>query len=309
MNKGLKAYLKLGKQGSKKIIKERKINRFKFYFMAFASFLGCLFVFPAPIFKQANISLIKQVSEKNTFEISRVFGDSDNPKRYWTTLMCLGIRTALFLSGVILLALLTFALYYVGSLIGSLTNLGILSILLTLPAAIGLIVFVWGFIIEFTPLYYYLNKYDDITISKAFNSSMRTMKEQGKKTLFMLDLIKWFKVILFVAVGYVLVSTLFNQQTTSIKIIGWIVLIVFAVAFVLMYPRISLSNKISKYYLMNDIMLEPDVVENPSLLKEKMIRQGLSKDEFLNNLFDKKLPEEDEKEDASEVAETKEEGK
>ena len=106
------------------------------------------------------------------------------------------------------------------------------------------------------------------------------------------------KVILFVAVGYVLVSTLFNQQTTSIKIIGWIVLIVFAVAFVLMYPRISLSNKISKYYLMNDIMLEPDVVENPSLLKEKMIRQGLSKDEFLNNLFDKKLPEEDEKEDA-----------
>ena len=110
MNKGLKTYLKLGKAGSKKIIKERKVNRFKFYFMDFASFLSCLFILPAPIFKQANISLTKQICEKNTFEISRVFKESEDPKRYWTNLMCMTIKTVFFLSGVILLGLLIFGL-------------------------------------------------------------------------------------------------------------------------------------------------------------------------------------------------------
>ena len=306
MNKGLKTYLKLGKAGSKKIIKERKVNRFKFYFMAFASFLSCLFILPAPIFKQANISLTKQICEKNTFEISRVFKESEDPKRYWTNLMCMTIKTVFFLSGVILLGLLIFGLFYVGSLLASLTRLQIMSVLLMAPAAIGLLVFVWGFAIKFAPLYFYMNKYEDVTISKAFNSSMRTMKEQGKKTLFMLDLIKILKVAIFFAVGYFAIATLFSQPTNSIKIIGWIVLIVFVVMFIFGYPKVSLANRIAKYYLINDIMLEPDVVENPSLFKEKMIKQGLSKDEFLNNLFDKKIEDKDSEEEPNETSSEKE---
>ena len=42
-----------------------------------------------------------------------------------------------------------------------------------------------------------------------------------------------------------------------------------------------------KLSLLEDIMIDPNLAENPQLVKEKMIKQGLSKDEFLVKLFDK----------------------
>ena len=308
MNKGLKAYLKLGREERKKILKERKVNKFKYYFMLFASFLASLFVLPAPIFKLANISLTKQIAEKNTFEMTRIFSDSENPKHYWTTLMCILIKGILLVSGIILLGLVTYFLFYIGSLIATLTQMTILSILFLVPAALGLVIFVWGFMINFSPLYYYLFKYKDITISKALNSSIRTMKEQGRKTMFFLDFYRIILIVLYVVVAYIVLSFLLAAgNQASIMVIGYIAMVMFVVFFIFWLPKINLTNRLAKYHLMNDIMLEPDVVENPTLLKEKMVKQGLSKDEFLNNLFDKGVDEEstDEEEKVEEVVEDK----
>ena len=60
-------------------------------------------------------------------------------------------------------------------------------------------------------------------------------------------------------------------------------------------------------------MIDPNLAENPQLVKEKMIKQGLSKDEFLVKLFDKNqeealLAEKEEKETEKET-ENKEEKK
>ena len=306
MNKGLKAYLKLGREGRKKILKERKVNKFKYFFMLFASFLSSLFVLPAPIFKLANISLTKQISENNTFEMSRIFSDAENPKHYWTTLMCMLIKGILLVSGVLLIGLVTFFLYYIGSLIAVLTNMTMMSILFMVPGVLGIVIYVWGFLINLSPMYYYLHRYKDVTISKALNSSIRTMKEQGRKTIFALDLYRIILIGLYAVITYVVLGFLLaaNNQP-SIRIIGFIALVVFVVFFVFWLPKVNLTNRLAKYHLMKDIMLEPDVVENPSLLKEKMVKQGLSKDEFLNNLFDKGLEEESDDEQVEEVKEDK----
>ena len=45
MNKGLKAYLKLGMRVSKRVIKERKVSRFKFYFLWLATLLSYIMIF------------------------------------------------------------------------------------------------------------------------------------------------------------------------------------------------------------------------------------------------------------------------
>lgn len=287
MNKGLFAYLKLGLATSKKVIKGRKVSIFKYYFLFLSTILSYLFILPAPAFIQANIRMNKQNAEKQTYELAKIFVDTDNPKAYWTALMATVIKVVLFLSGVILIGGLCGLLFYVGSLLAAATNIGILQILFLIPGVIGLVAFIVGFNIVFAPLFYYLNNDSTLNITKAFNASVRTMKEQGKKTIFFLDFLH-----ILINGGYLAIATLICSSLmtggASIKVIGYLLIIVFAVIYLFVAPRLGMTHRLAKYELLKDIMIDPNLAENPSLVKEKMIKQGLSKDEFLVNLFDKK---------------------
>ena len=156
MNKGLKAYLKLGMQTSKRVIKERKVSRFKFYFLWFATLFSYIFGLPSPSFIQANIRMDKQNAENYTYDLTKIFVDTDSPKSFWTSLMALLIKAVLFISGVLLIGLLGFLLFYLGSLLGQVTGVPMLAYLLPVPAIIGLIIFIIGFRLVFMPLFYYL---------------------------------------------------------------------------------------------------------------------------------------------------------
>ena len=313
MNKGLKAYLKLGLQASKRVIKGRKVSRFKFYFLWLATLLSFIFVLPAPAFIQANIRMDKQNADKNTYELTRIFVDTDSPKAYWTNLMAFVIKLILFVSGLALLGLLAFLLFYVGSLLATITNIELLAYLLPVPAAIGLIVFIIGFRLMFMPLYYYLNNDSNLSITKAFNASVRTMKEQGKRTMFFLD---FFHLLInggFLGVVGFVGYTLLSQETDSLKIIGVLAVILLGVMYIFFAARLGMAHRVAKLKLLEDIMIDPNLAENPQLVKEKMIKQGLSKDEFLVKLFDKNqeealLAEKEEKETEKET-ENKEEKK
>lgn len=287
MNKGLKAYLKLGLLASKKVIKGRKVSRFKFYFLWLATLLSYIFVLPAPSFIQANIRMDKQNAEKNTYELTKIFVDTDNPKAYWTTLMAFVIKIILLISGVALIGGVAFLLFYVGSLLATVTGVVLLAYLLPVPAVIGLVVYVAGFRLMFAPLFYYLNDNSDLSITKAFNASIRTMKEQGKRTLFLLDLIHLLINGLYLGVGGFVGFYLLSQPTDSLKIIGVLVIIVLLVIYIFFASRLGIAHRVAKLLLLQDIMIDPNLAENPQLVKEKMIKQGLSKDEFLVKLFDK----------------------
>ena len=311
MNKGLKAYLKLGMLASKKVIKGRKVSRFKFYFLWLASLLSYIFVLPAPAFIQANIRMDKQNDEKNTYELTKIFVDTDSPKAYWTNLMAFVIKVILLVSGVVLIGGIAFLLFYVGSLIANITNVIMLAYLLPVPAIIGLLVFIFGFRLMCMPLFYYLNNDSNISITKAFNASVRTMKEQGKKTMFLLDLIH-----LIINAGYLGITGfigffLLSQQTDSLKIIGVLVIVVLLVIYIFFASRLGIAHRVAKLKLLEDIMIDSNLAENPQLVKEKMIKQGLSKDEFLVKLFDKNQEEalEAEKEEKEEEEKKEEEKK
>ena len=287
MNKGLKAYLKLGMQTSKRVIKERKVSRFKFYFLWFATLFSYIFVLPSPSFIQANIRMDKQNAEMYTYDLTKIFVDTDSPKSFWTSLMALLIKTVLFISGVLLLGLLAFLLFYLGSLLGQVTGVTMLAFLLPVPAIIGLIIFIAGFRLMFMPLFYYLNNDSSLSITKAFNASVRTMREQGKRTMFLLDFIHLFINVAYLGIAGFVSYYLLGQDVDSLKIIGVLAVVLFLVIYVLFASRLGIAHRVAKLKLLEDIMIDPNLAENPQLVKEKMIKQGLSKDEFLVKLFDK----------------------
>lgn len=293
MNKGLRAYVKTGLQTSKKIIKDRKVSRFKFLFLNIAAGIARLSLLPWPAFEHALIRMDKQNLEKNTYELTNVFSDTDNPKAYWTSLMTLVIRGILLISGAILIGALAFVLYYIGGMLGVVTGMQALTILLPLPAFIGLLVWLFGFTIVFTPCMYYLNNNPTLSITKVFNASVRTMKEQGKKTLFFIDFFYYAILTIYLLVAFLLSYAFLSSANDSLKIIGVLVAVIFVVIFIFIWPKLGMTNRIAKYSLMADIMLDPDEAEDTVLIKEKMIKQGLSKDEFLVNLFDNKRANED----------------
>ena len=225
-------------------------------------------------------------------------------------------KLVIILSSVILVGAIAFALFYVGTLFANITGITMLRILFPIPAVIALVVIMIGLTLYFTPLNYYLNKDSEIGIAKALGASTRTMKEQGKRTLFLINFYFYFLLVLYLGITGAIFLYLARNESESIKIIANLALIVFVIIFLLFIPRIGLVRDIAILALMNDIMINPDEADDLTLVKEKMLKQGLSKDEFLVSLFDKKLentegqeeaPSEEEKQENQE--EKKEENK
>ena len=231
--------------------------------------------------------------------------DTDSPKAFWTSLMALLLKIVLFVSGIVLIGLVAFLLYYFGGLLGQITGVAMLMYLLPIPALIGLLVFVFGFRLMFMPLFYYLNNDNSLSITKAFNASVRTMREQGKGTMFFIDFIHLFINGAYIGLAVFVSMFLLGQDVDAMKIIGVIAIILFLVIYILFASRLGIAHRVAKLKLLEDIMIDPNLAENPQLVKEKMIKQGLSKDEFLVKLFDKNQEEaleadKEEKEDKQE---------
>ena len=316
MDRGFRVYMKEGRQQAKKTFKGRKASKFKYLFMLVASLISKLLILPMPLFVHSNIRLAKQSAENNVYDISHSFEDANNPKCYWSTMVAMVFKLVIILSSVILVGAIAFALFYVGTLFANITGITMLRILFPIPAVIALVVIMIGLTLYFTPLNYYLNKDSEIGIAKALGASTRTMKEQGKRTLFLINFYFYFLLVLYLGITGAIFLYLARNESESIKIIANLALIVFVIIFLLFIPRIGLVRDIAILALMNDIMINPDEADDLTLVKEKMLKQGLSKDEFLVSLFDKKLentegqeeaPSEEEKQENQE--EKKEENK
>lgn len=298
MDRGFRVYMKEGLKQAKKTFKGRKSSKFKYLFMLVASLLSKLLILPMPLFVHSNIRLAKQAAEKNVYDISHSFEDANNPKCYWSTMVAMMFKLVIILSAIILVGAIGFALFYVGTLFANITGIQALRILFTIPAIIALVVIVIGLSLYFKPLNYYLNKDSEIGIAKALGASTRTMKEQGKKTLFFINFFFYVILSLYVGITGFIFLYLARNESESIKIIANLALIIFVVIFVLFIPKYGLAKDIATLALMNDIMINPDEADDLTLVKEKMLKQGLSKDEFLVSLFDKKLENEEGQEEA-----------
>ena len=309
MDRGFRVYMKEGLKQAKKTFKERKSSKFKYLFMLVASLLSKILILPMPLFVHSNIRLAKQAAEKSVYDISHSFEDADNPKCYWTTMVGMVFKLVIILSSIILVGAIAFALFYVGTLFANITGIAMLRVLFPVPAVVALVAIIIGFTMYFAPLNYYLNKDGEMGVAKALGASTRTMKEQGKKTLFLINLFFYFILALYVGVTGFIFLLLARNESESIKIIANLALIIFVVIFVLFIPKYGLAKDIATLALMNDIMINPDEADDLTLVKEKMLKQGLSKDEFLVSLFDKKLESEEgqEQEQASPEAEEKQE--
>ena len=309
MDRGFRVYMKEGLKQAKKTFKGRKSSKFKYLFMLVASLLSKILILPMPLFVHSNIRLAKQAAEKSVYDISHSFEDADNPKCYWTTMVGMVFKLVIILSSIILVGAIAFALFYVGTLFANITGIAMLRVLFPVPAVIALVAIIIGFTMYFAPLNYYLNKDGAMGVAKALGASTRTMKEQGKKTLFLINLFFYFILALYVGVTGFIFLLLARNESESIKIIANLALIIFVVIFVLFIPKYGLAKDIATLALMNDIMINPDEADDLTLVKEKMLKQGLSKDEFLVSLFDKKLESEEgqEQEQASPEAEEKQE--
>ena len=304
MDRGLKFYMKEGRQQAKATIKRRKVSRFKYVFMLVATFLSKLLLLASPLFIHSRIRLAIQAHEKNMYEITHSFEDANNPKCYWTTIVAIVVKGVIILSGIILLGGITAGLFFIGSLFGTLARVPMFGYIFAVPGAIALLIFFVGLGLYLKPLYYYINNDNNINLGKAFGASTRTMKEQGKKTLFFLNFFYHIVIVLYLAIAGVVFYLLVRNPSDSIKVIAYIAIIVFVVVFILFVPRLGLAHDIAVYELIKDIMINPDEADDLSLVKEKMIKQGLSKDEFLVSLFDKKIEngEEQENDEAQEEA-------
>ena len=312
MDRGLKIYMKEGRQQAKSTIKRRKVSRFKYVFMLVASFVSKLLILPAPLFIHSRIRLIEQAKEKNMYEVTHSFEDANNHKGYWTTIVGMGVKGVIILSGIVFIGGITAGLFFIGSLFGVLARVPMFGYLFAAPGAVALLAFLIGLDLSLKPLYYYINGDNEISLGKAFGASTRSMKEQGKKTLFFLNFFYYLVVLLYFAVAAIVFFLLVRNPNDSIKVIAYIAIVVFVVLFIIFIPRLGLAHDIAVYSLMKDIMINPDEADDLSLVKEKMIKQGLSKDEFLVSLFDKKLENgegQENQENPEEQEEAKEENK
>ena len=258
MNRGFKKYFKESYKASYKALR-KKDNYFRYLLFLFIEFLSTIFIFFKPIIDIAKVRLIKGLKLEKRIILSKTIEAMDNPKSYWTSILATTMKVFIFIGIVLIHVIVIGVLLLFGGLVYSIigdSDYQFISFVFMLPAVVALVLFIIVSRYLTVDTAYIVDTNPSLGASKVLYASIASLKETGKKTLFVNDLVH---TLIFVGMtlvyGVVLFLTSFLPTRIEVPV-QMLVLIAYLLMALFFLPLLNLSHKMVKVSLFEDIVID-----------------------------------------------------
>ena len=254
MRKTFKQYFKDNKAKSKALFKKR--GSFIKYYMFNLMKLLSLIIWPLlPIVNMAEMRMLRNIKKGEGIDLYKINRAADNPKNYFTYIASSFMKVTILLTAVLLIGIVGGALFLLGMLLDSVfMSEGIVSIVLVIPAAISLLVFIFLMSISLVPVGYIIDSTDGINMTKVLHESFNALWHKGK----------WdkFKSYLFgglIMLGYtgalillVMLPTLIDPYSDVTCIISLVILLALIVPYLRGIAKFDILFKLYQFDIYED---------------------------------------------------------
>lgn len=258
MNRGFKKYFKESYKASYKALK-KKDNYFRYLLFLFIEILSTLFIVTKPIIDLAKVRLIRGLKLEKRIVLSKTIEVGDSPKSYWTSILTNIMKMFIFIGIVLIHGLIIGLLLLFGGFIYSLINNSdyeFISFIFMVPAIIALLLFILVSRYLTVDTSYIVDTNPNLGASSVLYASISSLKETGKKTLFVNDLVHTL-IYVGLTIPYLIVyfiSTLLPLRIgVPIEVLTIIAYLVMALFFI---PLLNLSHMMVKVSLFDDIVID-----------------------------------------------------
>ena len=258
MLKKYRVYFKEGYQASKNTLKN-KGNFLRYYLIYLIDLLGTVLFPLKPITSMAVYRMLKMGASGNDFSIIKASASADNPKSYWSLMWAVVLKFMMVLAGVLVLAIITVALFFLGSSINIAfpNTMSILPFLISAPGAICAVAFLLVVIFTTMPLSYIINNNLSIGTSRALHKSVNAFKHGGKKQYIAILITKALLSIVYYAVGVIITIILINSFRYEFEnLILMLCIIVFVSVYIIFITKINLAFDFAKINLLDDVLYD-----------------------------------------------------
>lgn len=285
MSRGVSHYVSLGTRGSKIAWSQNRKARLRYVFYSMASLIGKLFFLSFPLFALGDYHIVNQIKEKRDWSFFDAFEDSHDQNKYSATVKYALLYHVLFVTGMIIIAALSFLLLQVAHTIDA--SLGfdrhyIVFVARVLSGSL-VVVFLFSLKIQLGPALYLIQSSKDLSLSDALKSSALILERHGKIKLFHVQLFYMFRVVplgmLYGSLAYWSYEALSGNYFLIIT-----ALLVFF--FLKVVSKNVLSYHISVSNLYNDLVKEQAYGSLNEQQTEQIIGTRVPKKEVLMTLFD-----------------------
>lgn len=267
-----KSYLTQGFKATRKTYKKKKSNLITYIFLTIVSFFGKLLILPKPLFNMFDINLAKNAALYNEVNIVEGFRGVDEKGAIWKIHIVNFIRILFLLALGVMLAALVGILYFIGTVLGTVSSLSLINIAALIPVLIIGVVVTCVILSLFVPVKYITlnikekNLFNILYCSKASLSASLVLKV-------------FFYNLLYVVINCVLPVVLFMIYVVFGGNLLSLVIIVFGLFFAIyVYANARMTRDTAIYLLMkNNVILEPK--------KERKEELEVTDEEKLTSIF------------------------
>lgn len=258
MLKKYRVYFKEGYQVSKKVLKN-KGNLMRYYLIYLIDLLGTVLFPMKPITSIGVYRTLKTAVKGEDLSISKSVVGADSYKTYWSLSWAAVLKFMMLLAGIVLLAIPTAGLFFLGYGIYNATNYKaeILPYIFGLPGAIAIVVFMFVVFFATVPLPYIVDGNLSIRTSRALYTSVNAFKFGGRGTYILIEITKFFLSIVYIALAFfitLLLSELVNGQFYLLVLM--LCIFVFLGLYIAFITRINLAFDIAKVNLLDDVLYD-----------------------------------------------------
>ena len=259
MNRGFGFYYGEAIKSSATTIWKNK-NFFKVLVFWFMELIGRLCLL-GPVFDLAKIRQAKIAKKYRESSVSDNFKVACRANSIWTMICAIVIEALMVLAGIVIIAIAGGLFIALGGIIGSYAAPAqeeIFIIVFSVPVGIVLLTFLFIAALMFSPTAYVVASNPGIGAAEAVFASLRTMRERGKTTVFLIGFIT--SLILGAIAGvllsiYLLIEALFWDSEYA-PIMSLLFVIVCIAAIVITVPMFLLAARIALYSLFEDVALD-----------------------------------------------------
>ena len=234
------------------------------------------------------------IRKENRLDFSSSFSNVGRRSQFGTYLLALCIEGLILLAGIAAAGILAVILGSIGygiSKLASYENYRLLVLLFSAPAGLILALYVLVNALIFSPTAYIIANNEGVSAGETIGACYKSMINNGKFTVFfsyfVSNLLKTLYLGAFGFGGYILMRFV-PENYFLLALIGWV--IISLAGYLTFAPILTLTNRVVKEHLFEDIVLDPAVATrinekvNLSVCKGKTLKTEVSKN--LASLFE-----------------------
>lgn len=258
MNKGFKKYFKQSYKASIKALK-KKDNYFRYLLFMMIDSIANIIFFIKPITNIAKIKLVKNIKIEKRIVLSKTIEVMDEPKSYWTSVITILMKGLLFVGIVGIHLIVISVLVLFGGLVQTIikdSDYVYLAAIFAVPAMIALMIFIIVSKYLTIPTAYIVDTNPNLGASKVLYTSIASLKETGKRTMFVNDLVHGL-IYLGLTLPYIIVGVIaYLLPQNVMQIIIVFLALAYSVMALFFIPVLSLSHQMVLVSLFDDIVID-----------------------------------------------------